>query len=148
MRHSCLVFRIQREAEYYRGGNCRKDRQQQFSASFALLILGILASAWFSVIRPLFHLAGLACIDLTSVVGGIIASVILVGGYFLTELLHYRIVLDWLPPSDDGPTRHTWLRWKGHSLVSQCDTCWVEWVLALSLVILAIVAYCTIVNRA
>jgi hypothetical protein len=88
-----LVFRIQREAEYY-----RSKGKQQFSASLLLLILGMSVTAVMCVGFPLLRLANpefasVGALKSNIVVRGFIASGILAAGYFLIELIHYRIIL-------------------------------------------------------
>src|SRR5262245_60816594 len=98
-----LAFRIQREAAYYRQpavdfkSGTGKDIPiglTHFSSAFLLLVLATSCSATFGFIFPLLALSG--CGWLASrprlIVGGMLAALVLVGAYFLDELVHYRIL--------------------------------------------------------
>jgi hypothetical protein len=89
-----LVFRIQREAEYYRGPSYGFKNEQHFTSSFLLIILATLIVSVFGVVFPLFYLSGVRGCWLTPrlVVAGLLAALILLAGYFVDELFHYRIL--------------------------------------------------------
>lgn len=98
-----LVFRIQREANYYRQPVLdfrRKEaksvdiKSQQFSSAFFLLILTSLFSVVFGFVIPLLALAGSAwAMEQTKwVVGGLLAALIWLAAYFFDELVHYHIL--------------------------------------------------------
>jgi hypothetical protein len=97
-----LVFRIQREANYYRqpvldfrlkAARSVDIKRQQFSSAFLLLILASLFSVVFGFVIPLLALAGSAwAMEQTKwVVGGLLAALILLAAYFFDELVHYHI---------------------------------------------------------
>lgn len=91
---SFLVFRIQREADYYRNPSQGHLGQQLFSSSFLLIILSTLIAAISGLVIPLIGLAskGGNFISPKVVVAGVLASLVILAGYFLDELVHYRIV--------------------------------------------------------
>lgn len=90
-----LVFRIQREADYYRNPSQGKINQQQFTSSFALILLATVVTIAVGVVAPLLTLVHLKPRWITPpvVVGGLFAGLALMAGYFFDELVHYRIVL-------------------------------------------------------
>jgi hypothetical protein len=95
-----LVFRIQREADYYRNPSDGYQGKQHFTSSFLLLILATSIVAVAGVLLPLLHLSGVRCRCLTPevVVAGFLAVMFLLAGYFVDELFHYRIILrNWRP---------------------------------------------------
>jgi hypothetical protein len=89
-----LVFRIQREADYYRGPSYGVKNDQHFTSAFLLIILATLIVTVFGVVFPLFYLSGVRGCWLTPrlVVAGLLATMILLVGYFVDELFHYRIL--------------------------------------------------------
>jgi hypothetical protein len=98
-----LVFRIQREASYYRQvavdfhegkGKDIAIGRQHFTSAFLLLVLATMCSATFGFVFPLLalqHPNGYAARP-GLVVGGMFASLVLLAAYFLDELVHYRII--------------------------------------------------------
>jgi len=98
-----LAFRIQRESNYYRqpavsfelgegkdvfiGRTC-------FSPAFKLLLFTTCCSSAFGFLLPLLGLAGWTWIAAKQrlVVAGLIGTVLLIGTYFLAELVHYQIL--------------------------------------------------------
>jgi hypothetical protein len=114
-----LTFRIQREAAYYRQPalDFRNGRAKDilidlthFSSAFFLLILATVCSAVFGFVLPLMALTGSAWITTRPkvVVAGMISGLVLVGGYFVTELVHYR-VLRRLPGDTEEWKREGWV---------------------------------------
>lgn len=92
---SFLVFRIQREADYYRNPSSEGIiDQQHFTSSFLLVILATLLVAIFGVVFPMFYLAGIsfALISPRSTVAGLLSAMVLLAGYFFDELYHYHIL--------------------------------------------------------
>jgi hypothetical protein len=98
-----LAFKIQREANYYRQPAVSFEHAQakdvligltHFSSAFLLLILGTICSAVFGLLLPVFALAGSAWISANHgvEVAGLVGTLILIGAYFLDELIHYRIL--------------------------------------------------------
>src|SRR5262245_59252122 len=90
-----LAFRIQREAEFYRGpGPWGAHNEQHFSSSFLLIILASLSSLFSGFVVPLFFMAGLrgSWLHPRVTVAGLLVSLILLLGYFINELIHYRIL--------------------------------------------------------
>jgi hypothetical protein len=102
-----LTFRIQREANYYRQPvldfNTEKARdvsvgRSRFPVSLVLLLLGAMCSVGFGLLLPLAALAEPARFSVSAplIVSGLIASVVLVAGYFFAEVYHYRMLrIDW-----------------------------------------------------
>lgn len=98
-----LSFRIQRESAYYRqpvldytSGEA-KDVYiglSHFTSSFLLLILASVVSIIFGVVLPLIAMAGANLIWQSPkiIVAGLIASTVLITGYFVCELVHYGIL--------------------------------------------------------
>lgn len=98
-----LSFRIQREASYYRQPaldfNSRRAKDifvdlSRFPVSLALLLLSMFCSTVWGVVLPLVALAGLELPILwpPNVLAGIIASIVLVAGYFYLEMFHYGML--------------------------------------------------------
>lgn len=98
-----LSFRIQRESAYYRQpvldyeSGKAKDvliGLSHFTSSFLLLILASTISIIFGVSLPLIAMAGADIVWEAPkvIVAGLIASVILIAGYFICELVHYKIL--------------------------------------------------------
>jgi sterol desaturase/sphingolipid hydroxylase (fatty acid hydroxylase superfamily) len=89
-----LAFRIGREAEYYRSPEGNTRDQQHFTSSFLLIILATAAALVSGFLLPLFFLAGMRgrCLHPRVIVAGLLATVILLCGYFMNELLHYRLL--------------------------------------------------------
>lgn len=83
-----LVFRIQREADYF-----RRSKEQHFTSSMLLIGLATIVSLTFGVWMPLFALVGERFFlnSSTAIVGGLVAASVLVLGYILDELVHYEI---------------------------------------------------------
>ena len=89
-----LAFRIQREASYYSQPALSFDRQEakdvlirmtHFTSAFFLLLLGTFSALVFGFLFPLLALAGSAWILARPglVVGGLVAALVLIGGYSL-----------------------------------------------------------------
>jgi hypothetical protein len=90
---SFLVFRIQREAEYYRVPR-KHWNQQHFTPSLLLLSVATIGAFIFGVCLPLLALAK-ACAPLCLrplIAAGLIWSVFTLGAYIVDELVHYRIL--------------------------------------------------------
>lgn len=99
-----LVFRIQRESNYYRQPALSFEDEEakdiyigltHFTSSFLLAILATISSFLFGLIIPIFGLAGgIESILVTPpiVVAGLVSTVILLLGYFFNELIHYKIL--------------------------------------------------------
>jgi hypothetical protein len=98
-----LAFRIQRESNYYRQPAVSFELEQGkdvfigrtcFSPAFKLLVFGTICSVVFGFLLPLLALAGCAWVTSKQrlVVAGLIATVVLIGAYFLAELVHYQIL--------------------------------------------------------
>jgi hypothetical protein len=98
-----LAFRIQRESNYYRQPAVSFELEKGkdvfigrtcFSPAFKLLLFGTCCSAVFGFLLPLLALAGCAWIAAMQglVVAGLIGTVVLIGTYFLAELVHYQIL--------------------------------------------------------
>ena len=98
-----LAFRIQREANYYRQPVLDYEKGKakdiligltHFTSAFLLLILATVCAIVFGFLFPLLALAGLpwALTQVSLVVSGIVASLILLIAYFLDELIHYRVL--------------------------------------------------------
>lgn len=98
-----LSFRIQRESAYYRqpaldfdSGTARDIPilLSHFTSSFLLIIVASILALTFGVIVPLLALSGVGWLYARPklAVAGIIASTIFIAGYFVSELLHYRIL--------------------------------------------------------
>lgn len=115
-----LSFRIQRESAYYRQPvlDYENDKAKDiyiglshFTSSFLLLILASVISIIFGVILPLIAMAGANIVWEAPkvVVAGLIASVVLISGYFVCELVHYEILNRKLlnDPSEWGRARKT-----------------------------------------
>lgn len=96
-----LVFRIQREASYYRQPFLSDQEEEvsdafiglsHFTSSFLLIILAALVSFIFGLIVPLFGLLGKnGPLSPEMVVGGLVGAVVLLAGYFYDEMVHYGI---------------------------------------------------------
>jgi hypothetical protein len=91
-----LVFRIQREADFYRTANDPKGterNEQHFTSSFLLIIFGTLAALCGGFLIPLLFLAGVQCFLLSPrvSVAALLASTVLIAGYVCNELVHYHI---------------------------------------------------------
>lgn len=117
-----LTFRIQREANYYRQPvldfNAKEPEGRakdvliglsHFTSSFLLIIIGALCSTAFGVFWPLLALAhwGPAQTGPAPIVAGLVGSVVLVGAYFLDELVHYKILKTHLA-NDLGEWKNEW----------------------------------------
>jgi hypothetical protein len=101
-----LAFRIQREASYYRQPVLSFDRETgkdfkdvfldltKFSAPLFLLLLATICSVIFGIILPLFALVGSswALSNFRFIAAGQVAALILLGSYFLGELIHYEVL--------------------------------------------------------
>jgi len=98
-----LVFRIQREAAYYRQPVVDYSEEKgkdvyigltHFTSAFLLLVLATVCSATFGFVFPLLALNGSTWISDRPglVVGGMIAALLLIGAYFVDELVHYQIL--------------------------------------------------------
>jgi hypothetical protein len=112
-----LVFRLQREATYYRQPVVDYVKEKgkdvfigktHFSSAFLLLLLATLCSATFGFVFPLLALSGSTWIVARPglVVGGVIGALLLVGAYFLDELIHYEILKKL--PSDSREWKREW----------------------------------------
>ncbi len=89
-----LIFRIQREADYYRNPHSKEPlNQQHFTSSFLLIILATLITMLTGVVAPLLTSLGVQSplISRTSIVAGLFAGLTLIAGYVVDELVHYRI---------------------------------------------------------
>jgi hypothetical protein len=105
-----LSFRLQREATYYRQpvvaiqGNSNDVfiGRTHFTSALFLLILATACTVVCGVVLPLLALDGCAWAASHTglIVGGIIAGLVLIAGYFLDELVHYDI-LKWSRFGDD-----------------------------------------------
>jgi hypothetical protein len=106
---SFLVFRIQREAEYYRTPG-KQWNEQHFTPSLLLLIVATLGAFIFGVCLPLLALAKSRAPLWWRpfIAAGLICSLSTLGAYILDELVHYRILF----PSECESTLNesTWLR--------------------------------------
>ena len=95
---SFLVFRIQREASYFRYPGLGDRNQQHLTPSLLLLIVATLALSVFSVCLPLLALAGRypqwlgPDLRPTLLVWGLTFSIFTLGAYVVDELVHYRIL--------------------------------------------------------
>ena len=96
-----LSFRIQREANYYRQPVLDFHSQSardvyigltHFTSAFLLLSMGAFLAVVFGFALPLMALAGATWISASPVVGGILASLVLVLAYFLNEMVHYGVL--------------------------------------------------------
>jgi hypothetical protein len=98
-----LTFRIQREATYYRQPVVDFDQEKgkdvfigltHFTSAFLLIVLATLFSVVFGFLIPLLAVGGSAWAGGLPglVVGGILAALVLLGAYFVDELVHYRIL--------------------------------------------------------
>jgi hypothetical protein len=105
---SFLTFRIQREAAYYRqpvldfvttSARDVKIGLTHFTAPFLILILTTTISLLFGVVIPVLGMVGVRNILVSErcVVGGLLAAVVFIAGYFLAELIHYEIISTMLP---------------------------------------------------
>lgn len=106
---SFLTFRIGREAAYHRqpvvdpgegGGNDAVVGLTHFSSPFLLLLFATIWSATFGIVFPMLALSGSAWFASRPrfVLGGLVGALLLIGAYFLDELIHYRILR--ILPSD------------------------------------------------
>jgi hypothetical protein len=95
-----LSFRIQREANYYRQpvldfeSETAKDvviDRTHFSSPFLLLIIGTLMASGFGFISPLLAISGIDVSKMV-IVSGMIAAMVTILGYFVCELVHYRVL--------------------------------------------------------
>lgn len=98
-----LSFRIQREANYHRQpavdfrsglGRDVYIGGSHFSSGFLMLILASLVTMTFGFILPLLALSGTMSevISVRVVSGGLLSGLVLICGYFVVELRHYRIL--------------------------------------------------------
>jgi hypothetical protein len=98
-----LVFRIQREASYYRQPALSFEKEKakdihigltHFTSSFFLIILAAVSSMLFGFVFPLFGLRGIggALISPPVVISGLIGSLVLLGSYLFDEMVHYGIL--------------------------------------------------------
>ena len=115
-----LVFRIQRESNYHRqpaldfeSGNAKDVHigLTHFTSSFLLIVLASLSSIAFGFLVPLLGLAQVQSpiVSPAWVVAGLVASVVLLAGYLVDEMVHYRILS--LKLMDDAR------EWKGESAI-------------------------------
>ena len=88
-----LAFRVQREAQFYRVPG-QTFNEQRFSSSFLLIIFATTLAVLAGVVTPLLGIQGVAPAWLTPgvAVSGLLGSITLIVGYFLDELVHYRII--------------------------------------------------------
>lgn len=97
-----LVFRIQREADYF-----RRCEQQHFTSSMLLVFFATVTSLFFGVWAPLFALVGIRRWWLLNspadVVGGLVGATVLVLGYIVDEMVHYEILLLKRPARKNKP---------------------------------------------
>ena len=112
-----LVFRIQREAAYYRQPvvDYREGKGKDvfiglthFTSAFLLLALATACSTVFGFVLPLLALSGSTWIAERPglVVGGMIAALLLIAAFFLDELVHYQILSKL--SSDAREWKHEW----------------------------------------
>jgi hypothetical protein len=98
-----LAFRIQREANYHRQPVLSYENADakdihigltHFTYAFLLLLLATTCSLAFGFLLPLLALAQVAFAlhTIGLVVGGLVAAVVLLAGYFIAELVHYDIL--------------------------------------------------------
>jgi hypothetical protein len=98
-----LSFRIQREANYYRQPvvDFKSGKAadvvvglSHFTSSFLMLILASVMTSIFGFVLPLLALSGAlsAAVLVKVVAGGLTSSLLLICGYFLVEMRHYRIL--------------------------------------------------------
>jgi len=98
-----LVFRIQREANYYRQPVLNYEQEKakdvfigltHFTSSFLLIILAAVLSMVFGFVIPLLGMAGVRgqFISPKIVVAGLMAALILLAGYLYDEMVHYNIL--------------------------------------------------------
>lgn len=112
-----LAFRIEREAQYYRqpvlsyGRGDARDIYiglAHLTSSFLLISLAAVFSIVFGFLLPLFALAGASggFISPALVVGGLVAALVLLAGYFVSEMWHLGI----LPPKPLAEDAREWRR--------------------------------------
>ena len=98
-----LVFRIQRESNYYRQPALSYEQGKakdiyigltHFTSSFLLIILAATVSMVFGFLIPLLGLVGVKGTLITPqvVVAGLVASLVLLAGYLYDEMRHYGIL--------------------------------------------------------
>jgi hypothetical protein len=97
-----LSFRIQREANYYRQIALSFEKRKaedvlirltHFTSAFLLLVLATICTIFFGFLLPLFAVAGSSWAALPELmVGGLVAALVLLVGYFFDELVHYEIL--------------------------------------------------------
>jgi hypothetical protein len=102
-----LQFRIQREANYYKqpvtsyvkGATEGKAQDAyigltHFTDAFLLIIAATLMAVAFGFVFPLLGLAEMAppFVSRKFITAGLPSTLFTLGGYFLTELIHYRIL--------------------------------------------------------
>ena len=98
-----LSFRIQRESNYYRQPALSFQQKAaedvyigltHFTSSLLLLILATLCVVIFGFLMPLLALAGSGWLLARPhlVISGLVATLVLLAGYFLDELVHYKIL--------------------------------------------------------
>ena len=115
-----LAFRLQREASYYRqvaldfGRRKAKDVPiglTRFTSALLLLVLATMFAAVFGFVFPLLALRHYSWFGDRAgyVVGGVIASLILLFAYFADELFHYRIIFKRLAPDVHDWKREWWI---------------------------------------
>lgn len=98
-----LAFRIQREASYYR--QPALDFQERaavdvaiklthFTPALFLLCIATLLSVVSGFVLPLLAIAGVKSITARPglVVAGMLSAVVCLGGYFISELVHYEVL--------------------------------------------------------
>lgn len=98
-----LAFRIQREASYFRqpaldfSSRTAKDVYvglTRFSVALGLLLAATVVALIFGFVIPLLAIAGAQCALISPWldVCGLLVAVVLLLGYLLAELVHYRII--------------------------------------------------------
>jgi len=113
-----LAFRIQREAAYHRQPAVDFHQEKgkdvfigltHFTSAFLLLGLATSCSTIFGFLFPLLALTGSVWVTQHpgAVVGGILAALIMLGAYFVDELVHSRILSGHLA-NDAGEWKSEW----------------------------------------
>lgn len=116
-----LNFRIEREANYFRSpGSCVRN-QQHFTTSLFLIIIAALSSVVFGVLLPLLALVEPSkAVRPATIAAGIVASIVLIGAYFIDELVHYEIL--WHPDKEKGKDE-MWIVVLGLTMALGAFTC-------------------------
>lgn len=124
-----LAFRVQREAEFYRVPGQEPFNKQHFTTSFFLIIAATSVAVVAGVVLPLLALQELAPPWVTPrvAVSGLLGSIVLIVGYFVDELVHYRIILgEWRSRLDDEWKRETPILY-GTLIIATAVIIFVNW---------------------